>query len=385
MFCSVKQDLDLNDSIVSVMLELVRAAVLEKRPFIPQNITIDWDRLMEISAEQGLVAWVWIGVEKLPEEQKPPRLQKINWSLSAQAIQERYEYQVTVLKEMLDVCKRNNIRLMVIKGIGLSSLYPDPSCRPSGDIDIFLFDSYNKGNELFAKDKIHETGKHAKLEYKGVNIENHLNFLNVKWPVRREVENYIKSNLSKSVLTQEGYYILEPESNLLYLIMHAIRHLNYVETGLTLRSIIDIPIFLNHYRDLLTPDRCYELMNKFKIAHCFELMVYLGEWALGINLAHYHRGYVPISDQEAAYNMFIKCNYIRFIPTEIPYFRYLKLSLIQFRQCQWKYHYEHVSTFSRVYLFVRKQLHVFVKYCLGVERSKALKNVFEKKSNDGNK
>ena len=114
MFCSVKQDLDLNDLIVSVMLELVRAAVLEKRPFIPQNITIDWDRLMEISAEQGLVAWVWNGVEKLPEEQKPPRLQKINWSLSAQAIQERYEYQVTVLKEMLDVCKRNNIILSLL-------------------------------------------------------------------------------------------------------------------------------------------------------------------------------------------------------------------------------------------------------------------------------
>ncbi len=378
MFYSVKQEFNVNNSMVSVMLELVRAAVLERSPSIPQNFTIDWDKLMEVSAEQGLIAWVWIGIEKLPETQSPPRLQKINWSLSAQAIKERYEYQVTVLKEMVDVCKRNNIRLMVIKGIGLSSLYPDPSCRPSGDIDVFLFGSYHKGNELFAKDKINETGKHAKLEYKGVTIENHQNFLNVKWSARRKVENYIKSNLSKAVLTQEGYYNLEPESNLLYLVMHATRHLNYVETGLTLRSIIDIPIFLNHYRDLLTPDRCYELMNKFKIAHCFELMVYLGEWALDINLTHYHRGYVPISDQNAAYEMFIKCNYIRTIPSDIPYLQYLKLSLAQFKQCQWKFRYEHVSFFNRLYFFVIKQLHSLVKYCLKVDVRKSLKSEIKK-------
>lgn len=75
------------------MYELVRAAVLDKVPAIPNDVSIDWDKLMDLSQEQRLIAWVGDGVCKLPPEQQPPRQYRINWGLSAHEIWDRYELQ----------------------------------------------------------------------------------------------------------------------------------------------------------------------------------------------------------------------------------------------------------------------------------------------------
>ena len=118
MLHSVKRELPVDDSLVSVMLEFVRAAVLEREPSVPQDIEIDWDVLMDMSAEQGLLAWVWDGICKLPTELQPPRQQRINWGLSVQGIWGSYDNQKSVLKELVVVCKQNNMRLLLLKGVG---------------------------------------------------------------------------------------------------------------------------------------------------------------------------------------------------------------------------------------------------------------------------
>ena len=110
MLFSIKQESYLDNSLVLIMLEFVRAAVLERSPHVPQNIRIDWDRLMDMAAEQGLIAWVWDGICKLPVEMQPPRQQRISWSLSAQEIWDSYGHQKSVLKEVVAVCEQNNMR-----------------------------------------------------------------------------------------------------------------------------------------------------------------------------------------------------------------------------------------------------------------------------------
>ena len=93
------------DGLTGLMFEFVRAAVLERGPVIPQDVEIDWNRLMDISTEQGLIAWVWDGICKLPLERLPPRQYRINWGMSAQEIWDRYWQQKKVLREMVEVCE----------------------------------------------------------------------------------------------------------------------------------------------------------------------------------------------------------------------------------------------------------------------------------------
>lgn len=99
-------------SLNRIMFEFVRAAVLGRNPMISPNEVIDWDKLMDISTKQGLIAWVWDGICKLPQEQQPPRQQRINWGLSAQEIWQRYVQQKEVLAEIIGICNQNHIRLL---------------------------------------------------------------------------------------------------------------------------------------------------------------------------------------------------------------------------------------------------------------------------------
>lgn len=238
-------------SLTEIMLEFVRAAVLEREPQIPSNVAIDWDRLMDMATEQGLIAWVWDGICGLPQEQQPPRQQRINWGLSAQDIWQRYEHQKEVLAEMVEVCRQNGIRLLLMKGLGLSELYPKPQSRPSGDIDIYLFDDYEKGNFLFGDGVNYFYNKHASYDYHGVSIENHMTPLDTDTKFEREIGAYLQSDIGNVCLSTTGYYIFSPISNLVYLVSHSLRHFNPYQ-AVPIRNIIDIIRFTWYYKEKIT-------------------------------------------------------------------------------------------------------------------------------------
>ena len=228
-----------------VLLELLRAAVLDQQPSIPKEVVIDWDALMDNASSHNVLAWVWDSVCKLPVEQQPPRQQRINWGLSAQEIWDAYFYQKKVLNEMLVACQKNNIRLLLLKGIGVSAIYPKPQSRPAGDIDIFLFDDFEKGRELFNENYCGTTPLHDKYDYKGVRIENHKIFVYPDTPVKQLVGQYLLNSLDKVVLTSEGYYTFAPLDCFVYLMMHTLNHIRFTsDEGLyLLKSIVDVLFF----------------------------------------------------------------------------------------------------------------------------------------------
>ena len=295
-------------SLTEILLEFVRAAVLGRNSRIPSHAVIDWDRLMDISTEQGLIAWVWDGICKLPQEQQPPRQQRINWGLSAQEIWQRYERQKEVLAEIIGICNQNHIRLLLMKGLGLSELYPKPQSRPSGDIDIYLFEDFERGNILFSDNQCPETELHTSFCYKGIEIENHKIFVYNNSKVKGLVGEYVLNHVNDSSLKSGGYYTLPPMANLAYLLMHALNHVNYEleDTILSVRNILDIGMFLRRYKEQLPSNDVYVTLKKLRLDKSFELIVYLTEWLLGIDYKEYHRGLVKQKDVAAIRNLFIK-------------------------------------------------------------------------------
>ncbi len=276
-------------SLTEIMFALVRAAVLDQEPSIPANTIIDWDGLMDISQEQGLIAWVYDGICKLPSEQQPPRLYRINWGMSAQDIWDRYEQQKKVLDEMIGVCHENNMRLLLMKGIGLSGLYPKPQSRPSGDIDVFLFDDYEKGNVLFGDGVNVFVNKHAAYDYHGAHVENHVTPLDTDTEFERRIGAYLQSEYTNVCLRPEGYYTFSPMANLIYLVTHTLHHFN-PNQAVPIRNIIDIIWFTWCNKLQLHPRECYQVMSNLKLDSSFELFITMGEIVLGIDMPDYHFG-----------------------------------------------------------------------------------------------
>ena len=295
-------------TLTEIMLEFVRAAVLERAPVISSDVVVDWDKLMDISTEQGLIAWVWDGISKLPVEQQPPRLQRINWGLSAQEIWQRYEHQKEVLSEMIEICRQSDIRLLLMKGLGLSELYPKPQSRPSGDIDIYLFGDFERGNLLFSDTPCPETGLHTSFYYKGVEIENHKIFVYNNSKVKGLVGEYVLGQVDNAIVSSCGYYTLPPMANLAYLLMHALNHVNYEsgDTILSIRNILDIGMFLRHYKEQLPPSDVYVTLKQVGLDKSFELVVYLSEWLIGIDFKEYHAGLVKRKDVPVIRDLFLK-------------------------------------------------------------------------------
>ena len=328
------KDLPLTDK----MIEFVRAAILERDPGIPNDSNIDWDKLMDFSKNQGLIAWVWDGICRLPIEQQPPRQYRINWGMSAQEIWDRYEQQKKVLAEMVEICNQNHMRLLLMKGVGLSELYPKPQSRPSGDIDIYLFDDYEKGNLLFGDGVNYFYNKHASFDYHGVHIENHVTPLDRDTIFEREIGDYLQFEIGNITMTSEGFYVFSPIANLVYLVTHSLHHFN-PNQAVPLRNIIDVIWFTWTYREKLSPSHCYQVMSKLGLDSTFELFLLMGEMVLGINLLEYHIGKVKQKHIEAIRNYTIMSGSKLFVSDELPLGKQFRLLNQNYRQVRCIYLY----------------------------------------------
>src|SRR3989339_1447331 len=96
-----------------------------------------WNELLTLAAKQGVFA---IAYDGLPDTLLPelPKDITIKWQLGVENIEKRYDRQIGVLKELISIFNKNGIDLLLLKGLGLCSMYPEPNHRECGDLDIYL-------------------------------------------------------------------------------------------------------------------------------------------------------------------------------------------------------------------------------------------------------
>ncbi|MBO7321099.1 MAG: nucleotidyltransferase family protein, partial [Bacteroidales bacterium] len=103
-----------------------------------------WQEIYQQASYQGVLGVLWDGVKDLPMDKGL----RLNWALNVEKIEQRYEHQRIVLEELAELFAANGMDMMVIKGYGLSLLYPEPKHRPCGDIDFYLYGEYAKGDKV---------------------------------------------------------------------------------------------------------------------------------------------------------------------------------------------------------------------------------------------
>lgn len=338
-----------NPATVRTMYAFLRAAICDRIPEIEVYAGMDWDALRKLSAEQGVLSWVWDGICMLPDEQRPPRFSRISWDLSAQQVWARYQGQKNVLKELVEICQVHGMRLMLLKGIGLSHLYPKPQSRPSGDIDIYLFEDFEKGNKVFSLDESTDTGLHTEFIYKGVHVENHEMLVYPNTSTKELVGRYLTERACHAVTSSDGYWVLESKDNLVYLMMHALNHVNfsYNVSFLNIKNLTDIAMMIAHYQTEWSPEEMFSLMGKLHLAKSFELMVYFSEWLLGIDLSKFHQGLIKERDVAIIKDLFMtRCLYVP-IPEDISFFKKICLCVTRYRLLSRLYQYmpQHKKSF----------------------------------------
>ena len=169
----------------SVLLELVKLGLgKDSESKIPQGI--DWQGLFELAENQKVTAIAFDGINRCFEKGAELDIDfqtKMDWIGAAQQVEVYYQEHERNLRDLAQFYQKHGIKMMVLKGYGLSLNYPVPNHRAPGDIDIYLFGEQEKADKILQEelgisvDKSHH--HHTVFTFQEESVENHYDFLNV--------------------------------------------------------------------------------------------------------------------------------------------------------------------------------------------------------------
>jgi hypothetical protein len=246
-----------------MLFALLRASLHEREtettPFKEATDT-DWELCYQTATAQGVMALAWDGVVRLPKELQPKLILKVAWAMAVEHYEEQYMRYCNTLNEITSLYAKHGIATVQLKGIGFSTLYPNPSHREGGDIDIYTYsaDKSKLTDEEAAKlsDRlIQEQGievdchsyKHSNFYFQGIPFENHKLFLNVKHFKEAVLANEIlfrELNPQQVKLAKGEVLVPSPAFNTLFIAFHALQHYN---DGISLHHLCDWAMILKHY------------------------------------------------------------------------------------------------------------------------------------------
>ena len=235
-----------------------------------------WERIYRMAADHGLSAVVWDGIRRLPAAVQPPRETRIRWALSAEKLEERYRHQQQTVSKLAARFSEEGLRMLLLKGLGLSRDYPIPEHRECGDIDIYLYGQSDKGDRILHEIGAHlyfDVPKHSEYVWDGVLIENHRTILNVR---RNRTERELNALLVR-LLEKDGTHGLAPgiqtppaTFNAIFLIRHAAVH--FQKEGIVLRHLCDWACFLTRHWDEIDHALFRTAMEDYRMDRFADLM-----------------------------------------------------------------------------------------------------------------
>lgn len=231
-------------------IELVKLGIAQNQICLPS--AINWDSIEALAERQGLSAVIVDGVEKLPDNQRPPKNVLLQWiGETLQGYEYRYELYRRAIAELAAFYNAHGYKMMVLKGYACSINWIKPEHRPVGDIDIWLFGGQREADAVLAKEKKIEVDKshhhHTVFEWRNFMVENHYDFVNIyARKSSKELEEVFKDlgkDDSHSVeLYGEKVYLPSPNLHALFLIRHMVSH--FVGANITLRQVLDWAFFV---------------------------------------------------------------------------------------------------------------------------------------------
>lgn len=252
---------------ISDFLSLLR---LETNHSVSSSLDdVDWKALQNLADEQGLSAVVLDGIEKLPDQQRPPKVFLLEWIGDVfQGYEYRYEQYEKAVSSLAGFYSSHGIKMMVLKGYVCSLDWPRPEHRPCGDIDIWLFGRQTEADATLGSwfmaqgssqkiDRSHH--HHTVFNWGDFTVENHHDFINIhRHKSHKGLEDIFKNQgqddshyveVKSASITSTGSVIKVylPSANLhaLFLVCHALNH--FASIGINLRQVLDWAFFVKKH------------------------------------------------------------------------------------------------------------------------------------------
>ncbi len=259
---------------------------------IPQE-GVDWNALVDLAIKQGVGSIALDGISRCIDEGIAIEIDidsKLDLISIAEEDERYYKHQKKVMMTLAAFYRKHQIKMMVLKGYGLSLNYPIPSHRPCEDIDIYLFGDQKKADELLHKELGIEIDNshhhHTVFDFQGETIENHYDFLNIH--VRRSnirIEAKLKELVPQS-MERDGIYYPSVIFNAIFLLRHCATH--FASTEMSVRQLVDWGLFMNNHHTEIKWDEYLFFIKKEGMFRFYNLIGLFCNRYLGFDASVFH-------------------------------------------------------------------------------------------------
>ena len=98
----------------------------------------EWQWLHQTATRQSLLGVLWLGIQRLAQEQQPPMTLSLQWASEAERISGLNQLLNTEAARLTQLFAQLGRRTAILKGQANARLYPEPQSRQPGDIDIWV-------------------------------------------------------------------------------------------------------------------------------------------------------------------------------------------------------------------------------------------------------
>lgn len=267
-------------------LALVRLGIGHSIDHLPEQF--DWQDIQAYALKHGLFDIVLDGIEKLPDNKRPPKELLLLWIGEVlQSYEQRFELYCKAIADLAEFYNNHGYKMMVLKGYACSLDWPKPEHRPCGDIDIWLFGKQKEADEalLQAQEpgfKIDNTHHHHSVFYwHNFMVENHYDFLNIHHhksnvaleailkDLGRDDSHFVEFKGASSDSPTEKVYLPSSKLHALFLLRHMMS--NFASTGMSLRQLLDWAFFVEKHGNELDWEWLDRILEIYGMKTIFQL------------------------------------------------------------------------------------------------------------------
>ena len=222
----------------NILIDALCVAVAGK----PRQISAqaDWQALLQLAANHGLLPLLCDGLQKTPEvwAQVPAQAQNPLFSAYMQAIYKETQQNYTC-QQLTQQLTQAQIPHIFLKGSVLRYSYPVPALRTMSDLDVLVYAKDFDGIDQVAKQLGGKTipgdGNHRNYYFPGqVAVEFHPNLLHHATPIGTDINPGWQYAVESEDFTKQ----LSPEGVYLNTICHMADH--FVAGGVGVRFVLDV-------------------------------------------------------------------------------------------------------------------------------------------------
>lgn len=257
---------------IETLIECIRLSGAGARGTLLSDCNVPWMEVIQTASAQKVLPLVSCAVINNPDLSCPDPIKDYLLNLLRSLSVENAIRRQRVIR-LLNEIEQTGISVQVLKGYAVSQLYAFPESRESIDNDILIdaeeekkvYDFLRekgfliKGRRMTANDGVCEHRKYGKIE---VHVSLYPEIMLDAWKSLTDVNGFICEQSYRIDSIDGAYSTLGYTDQLLFLSLHMAKH--FIESGLTIRMILDIALHFAKYRNEIDVKRYWSIICDLK-------------------------------------------------------------------------------------------------------------------------